>query len=52
MSGVTGSGVSATVKSYSRLEDPGTQLIFLTGSKDKRFDDYQVLRPLLSKPVQ
>lgn len=52
VSGVTGSGVSATVKSYSRLEDPGTQLIFLTGSKDKRFDDYQVLRPLLSKPVQ
>ncbi len=52
VSGVTGSGVSATVKSYSRLENPQTQLVFLTGSKDKRFDDYQVLRPLLSKVVQ
>ena len=49
ITGVTGSGVSATVKSYSRLEDPQTQLIFLTGSKDRRFDDYQVLRPLLDK---
>lgn len=48
VSGVTGSGVSATVKSYSLLDQLETQLVFLTGSKDRRFDDYQVLRPLLS----
>ena len=52
VSGVTGSGVSAAVKSYSRLSDPQAQLIFLTGSKDQRFDDYQVLRPLLSSVIQ
>jgi len=52
VSGVTGSGVSATVKGYNQLEDVQTQLVFLTSSKDKRFDDYQVLRPLLSKLVQ
>ena len=49
VSGVTGSGVSAAVKSYARLEDPETQLIFLTASKDRRFDEYQVLRPLVNK---
>ncbi len=52
LSGVTGSGVSAAVKGYSRLSDLQNQLVFLTGSKDRRFDDYQVLRPLLSKVVQ
>ena len=52
ITGVTGSGVSATAKGYAGLEDPQTQLIFLTGSKDRRFDDWQVLRPLLSKVVQ
>lgn len=52
ISGVTGSGVSAMVKGYNQLEDVQTQLVFLTSSKDKRFDDYQVLRPLLSKLVQ
>lgn len=49
VSGVTGSGVSATVKGYSLLDDVENQLVFLTGSKDRRFEDYQVLRPLLSK---
>lgn len=48
VTGVTGSGVSATVKDYAFLEDAESQLVFLTGSKDRRFDDYQVLRPLLS----
>ena len=48
VSGVTGSGVSATVKGYTLLDQIETQLVFLTGSKDRRFDDYQVLRPLLS----
>ena len=52
VSGVTGSGVSAAVKSYSRLAEPLDQLVFLTGSKDKRFDEYQVLRPLLSSVIQ
>ena len=52
ISGVTGSGVSATVKSFSRLADLPTHLVFLTSSKDKRFDEYQVLRPLLSKVIQ
>ena len=52
LSGVTGSGVSAAVKGYSRLSDLQNQLVFLTGSKDRRFDDYQVLRPLLSSVIQ
>ena len=52
VSGVTGSGVSAAVKSYAGLTNPQNQLIFLTSSKDRRFDDWQVLRPLLSKVVQ
>ena len=48
VSGVTGSGVTAAVKGYALLEDPENQLVFLTGSKDRRFDEYQVLRPLLT----
>ncbi|MBR5701510.1 MAG: hypothetical protein IKX47_03510 [Oscillospiraceae bacterium] len=52
VSGVTGSGVSATVKGYALLENIETQLVFLTGSKDRRFEDYQVLRPLVSKAGQ
>lgn len=51
ISDVTGSGVSKTVTSFSQLEDPTTQIVFLTGSKDNRFDGYQVLRPLLSSLV-
>ena len=52
VSGVTGSSVSAAVKGYAHLDDPQTQLIFLTSSKDNRFDPYQVLRPLVSKVIQ
>ena len=52
ISGVTGSGVSTAVKGYAHLEDPQTQIVFLTSSKDNRFDDYQVLRPLVSKVIQ
>lgn len=52
VSDVTGSTVKSVVSGYSGLEDPESQLIFLTGSKDRRFDDYQLLRPLLSKLVQ
>ena len=52
LSGVTGTGISAAVRSYAHLENPQTQLIFLTSSKDNRFDSYQVLRPLLNKAIQ
>ena len=52
ISGVTGSGVNATLKSYTQLKSPETQIIFLTGSKDRRFDEYQVLRPLLTKVIE
>ena len=51
ISDVTGSGVSKTIDGFSQLEDPTAQIVFLTGSKDNRFDGYQVLRPLLSKLV-
>ena len=49
ISDVTGSGVNTTVTGFSQLDDVSNQLVFLTGSKDNRFDEYQVLRPLLSK---
>ena len=52
VSGVTGSGVSAAVKGFSGLSDLENQLVFLTGSKDRRFDEYQTLRPLLSSVIQ
>lgn len=52
ISGVTGSGVNATLKGYAQLSDPENQIVFLTGSKDRRFNDYQVLRPLLAKVVE
>ncbi len=52
ISDVTGSGIKAVVSGFSELSDPENQLVFLTGSKDRRFDDYQLLRPLLSKLVQ
>ena len=48
----SGTGISAAVRSYAHLENPQTQLIFLTSSKDNRFDSYQVLRPLLNKAIQ
>lgn len=51
ISDITGSGVSKTISGFSQLTDPTTQIVFLTGSKDNRFDGYQVLRPLLSKLV-
>ena len=48
---VTGSNVKTVFASYSALEEPAAQLVFLTGSKDKRFEDCQLLRPLLTKLV-
>ena len=46
ISGVDGSGVNTTVNSYPGLKDPAAQIVFLTGSRDTRFEGYQVLRPL------
>lgn len=51
LSGVTGAGVNAAVKSYSRLEDPEARIVFLTASNDNRFDPYQVLRPLVTQTL-
>lgn len=48
---VIGSNVKSTVESFHALADPEKQLVFLTGSKDNRFDAYQVLRPLIRKTV-
>ena len=48
LSDVDGSGVGAAVASYSRLVDPEKQLVFLTASRDTRFEGYHLLRPLLS----
>ncbi len=45
--GVDGSGVGATVGSFTALEDPAGQIVFLTSSRDTRFDGYLLLRPLL-----
>ena len=52
LSNVAGSGVSAALGGYPNLEDPQSQIVFLTGSKDKRFEGCQLLRPLLSKLIQ
>ncbi|MBR6413124.1 MAG: hypothetical protein IKS21_00755 [Oscillospiraceae bacterium] len=51
LSGITGSGVNAAVKSFHNLEKPESQIVFLTASKDNRFDDYQVLRPLVTQTL-
>ena len=52
VSDVTGSGVKGVVTGFSGLESPQTQLVFLTGSKDRRFEGLQLLRPLVSKLIQ
>ena len=52
ISDVTGSGVKGTVTSFTNLEDVNKQLVFLTGSKDNRFEGFQLLRPLLTKYIQ
>ena len=51
VSDVTGSSVSHTIKRFGSLTDPSAQLVFLTGSKDNRFEGYQLLRPILSQLV-
>ncbi len=52
ISDVTGSGVKGTITGFVNLEDVDKQLIFLTGSKDNRFEGCQLLRPLLTKYIQ
>lgn len=44
---IDGSGVSAAITGYAKLADPEHQLVFLTASRDTRFDGYNLLRPLL-----
>lgn len=44
---VDGSGVSGVVSGYSKLADAAKQLVFLTPSRDTRFDGYNLLRPLI-----
>lgn len=44
---VDGSGVSGVVSGYSKLADAAKQLVFLTASRDTRFDGYNLLRPLI-----
>lgn len=43
------SKVNSILESYKGINDPEHQLIFLTTSKDTRFDGYNVLRPLIQK---
>lgn len=43
-----GSSVSGLVSGVSEnIEDPAAQIVFLTPSRDTRFDDYSILRPLI-----
>ena len=47
--GTDASKVKSVLASYSHLPNPQTQLVFLTNSKDTRFDGYNLLRPLIQK---
>ena len=48
ISGVEGSAVGTTVEQISEsMEKPEAQIVFLTESRDTRFEDYSVLRPLV-----
>lgn len=49
MDGVDASKVNAISESFHGISDPTHQLVFLTASKDTRFDVYNVLRPLIQK---
>lgn len=43
-----GSNVSSLAEALApSLEDPTTQLVFVTGSRDTRFRDYSILQPLI-----
>ena len=48
LSGVEGSAVASTVEGLTDVvSDPAAQIVFLTPSRDTRFEDYSVLRPLI-----
>lgn len=47
LSGVDGSGVSDALATYGGGEDGASRLVFLTGSRDTRFEGCSLLRPLL-----
>lgn len=47
LDGVDGSGVGSAISSYSKIADAERQLVFLTGSRDTRFEGYNLLRPLI-----
>lgn len=43
-----GAQVASLVESVQEsLEDPATQIVFLTASRDTRFEEYSILRPLI-----
>ena len=43
-----GMRVESTAAAFADvLTDPSSQLLFLTGSRDTRYENYSVLRPLL-----
>lgn len=44
---IDASKVNAVLSGYANLQNPNAQLVFLTNSKDTRFDGYNLLRPLL-----
>ncbi|MGM9650455.1 MAG: putative glycoside hydrolase [Faecousia sp.] len=48
ISDVDGSNVNSVIASYSGLSDAKKQLVFLTASRDTRFEGYSLLRPLLA----
>ncbi len=48
-----GSAVAGMVESLQEsLEDPSVQIVFLTASRDTRFDGYGILRPLIEERVE
>jgi len=50
LSGVEGSAVASTVEGLTEaVSDPAAQIVFLTPSRDTRFEKYSVLRPLIDE---
>jgi len=48
LSDVEGSAVASTVGDLTKvLDDPAAQIVFLTPSRDTRYENYSVLRPLI-----
>lgn len=48
LSSENGAQVASMVEAVQEtLEDPATQIVFLTASRDTRFEEYSILRPLI-----